>query len=141
MGKDLMNVTISGAKGASGNIILPPPERHTSISILASSGLSPATEEVTAAYIRLLQRRGDERDNELAALRAEVAQMKQHMQQTAVPTTSRSGGSGRRRRQTPPYPIDSRLNGYCKLCVRDKLMMSLSAISRKLLDQVTFGHK
>ncbi|KAI8535291.1 hypothetical protein RHMOL_Rhmol10G0162400 [Rhododendron molle] len=67
-----------------------------SISIPANFGPSPATDEVTAAYIRLLQRRDDERDNELTALRAEVAQMKQHIQQTATPTTSRSYGGGRR---------------------------------------------
>ncbi|KAI8555363.1 hypothetical protein RHMOL_Rhmol05G0169100 [Rhododendron molle] len=97
MGGDLTDVTISGAKDASGNIILQPPYRHMSISIPASSGLSPATEDVTAAYIRLLQRRDDERDNELAALRAEVAQMKQHMQQTAASATSRSDGNGRQR--------------------------------------------
>ncbi|KAI8543347.1 hypothetical protein RHMOL_Rhmol08G0209900 [Rhododendron molle] len=57
MGGDLTDVTTSGAKDASGNIILPPPERHMSISTPASSGLSPAAEDVTAAYIRLLQRR------------------------------------------------------------------------------------
>ncbi|KAI8529997.1 hypothetical protein RHMOL_Rhmol11G0019800 [Rhododendron molle] len=104
MGGDLVDVTILGAKDANGNIILPPPEWRMSISIPASSGLSPATEEVTVAYLRLLQRRDDERDNELAVIRAEVAQMKQHMQQTAVPATSRSSGSGRRLRQTPPPP-------------------------------------
>ncbi|KAI8550879.1 hypothetical protein RHMOL_Rhmol06G0141700 [Rhododendron molle] len=68
MGGDLTDGTFSGAKDASGNIILPPLERHMSISIPPSSGLSPTTEEVTAAYIRLLQRRDDERDNELADL-------------------------------------------------------------------------
>ncbi|KAI8555156.1 hypothetical protein RHMOL_Rhmol05G0152700 [Rhododendron molle] len=104
MGRNLTNITISGAKDASENIVLQPPERHMSISIPVSSGLSPATEDVTAAYIRLLQRRDDERDNGLAALRAEVAQMEQHMQQTATPAASRSDGGGRHRRQTPPPP-------------------------------------
>ena len=75
-----MDVTISGAKDASENVIFPPPpERHMFISLPPSSGLSPASDDVTAAYIRLLQRRDDERDNELAALKAEVAQMRQHM--------------------------------------------------------------
>ncbi|KAI8555657.1 hypothetical protein RHMOL_Rhmol05G0190500 [Rhododendron molle] len=54
MGGDLTDVTTSGAKDASGNIILSPPERRMSISTPASSGLSPAAEDVTAAYIRLL---------------------------------------------------------------------------------------
>ncbi|KAI8530085.1 hypothetical protein RHMOL_Rhmol11G0027900 [Rhododendron molle] len=45
MGRDLTEVTILGAKDASGNIILPASERHMSISIPASFGLSPATEE------------------------------------------------------------------------------------------------
>lgn len=47
-----------------------------SIKIPASFGLSPAQDDVTPAYIRLLQRRDNERDNKLAALRAEMAQMK-----------------------------------------------------------------
>ncbi|KAI8551119.1 hypothetical protein RHMOL_Rhmol06G0160400 [Rhododendron molle] len=103
MGGDLMDVTISGAKDANRNLIIPPLERHMSISIPASSRLPPAQDDVMAAYIRLLQRRDDEKDNELAALKVELAQMKQHMQEVA-PATSRSAGDRRQRRQTPPPP-------------------------------------
>lgn len=121
MGGDLTNVTISGAKDANGNSILPPLERHMSISIPTSSGLSPAQDDVTAAYIRLLQRRDDERNNELVALRAEMAQMKQHMQEVA-PATSRSAGDWRRQRQTPPPPPQEQPfeTGY-RVSVKDHL--------------------
>lgn len=106
MGRELIDGTVSGMKNPT-----PPPFQHPlllghlSISIPPNSVLSLSKDD-TATYVYLLQRRDEERDDGMVALRAEMAQMKQFMDLN-VPATSRSTGGRRRcglRPSQPPLP-------------------------------------
>lgn len=110
MGEENLDTNIAGAKNPSSiplsisNPTPPPHSGHISISLPHGSGLSLNTDD-NSYHILMLETRNTERDQELTALRAEMAQVKTSLARSGLAKLRSGGRRHSRRSNLLPPPL------------------------------------